>query len=83
MEEHLEKILEDNLRDFIDKEVNKIIEKATNDFERELKNNKDHYIEHLMKNIRVLHEYNHNENRIDYKIIFVNEYQIKECDKDD
>lgn len=79
----IEEILNANLKDYLSKEIDKEIVEALADFERVLRQNKDHYIEHIMKNIRILHEYNNVENRIDYQIVFVNEYKIKEseCEK--
>lgn len=74
----IEEILRTNLKDFLSKEVDKEIIGALADFERILKQNKDHYIEHIMKNIRILHEYNNADNKINYQITFVNEYKIKE-----
>lgn len=74
----IEEILKANLKDFLSKEIDKEIIEALADFERILKQNKDHYIEHIMKNIRVLHEYNNADNKINYQITFVNEYKIKE-----
>ena len=74
----IEEILRTNLKDFISKEVDNEIIGALADFERILKQNKDHYIEHIMKNIRILHEYNNADNKINYQITFVNEYKIKE-----
>ena len=46
----IEEILRTNLKDFLSKEVDKEIIGALADFERILKQNKDHYIEHIMKN---------------------------------
>lgn len=77
----IEEILNANLKDYLSKEIDKEIVEALADFERVLRQNKDHYIEHIMKNIRILHEYNNVENRMDYQIVFVNEYVIKESEK--
>ena len=74
----IEEILKVNLKDFLSKEIDKEIIEALADFERILKQNKDNYIEHIMKNIRILHEYNNADNKINYQITFVNEYKIKE-----
>lgn len=76
----IEEILNANLKDYLSKEIDKEIVEALADFERVLRQNKDHYIEHIMKNIRILHAYNHAENRMDYQIVFVNEYKIKESE---
>ena len=62
----IEEILNANLKDYLSKEIDKEIVEALADFERVLRQNKDHYIEHIMKNIRILHEYNNVENRMDY-----------------
>ena len=77
----IEEILNANLKDYLSKEIDKEIVEALADFERVLRQNKDHNIEHIMKNIRILHEYNNVENRMDYQIVFVNEYVIKESEK--
>lgn len=77
MDIKIEKILETNLKDYLSEEIDKQIEEKVQDFETMLKNNKDHYIEHLMKNIRILHEYNQNDYKVDYTIKFINEYEIK------
>lgn len=74
----IEEILKVNLKDSLSKEIDKEIIEALADFERILKQNKDNYIEHIMKNIRILHEYNNADNKINYQITFVNEYKIKE-----
>lgn len=74
----IEEIIKANLKDFLSKEIDKEIIEALADFERILKQNKDHYIEHIMKNIRILHEYNNADNKINYQITFVNEYKVKE-----
>ena len=78
----IEEILKVNLKDFLSKEIDKEIIEALADFERILKQNKDNYIEHIMKNIRILHEYNNADNKINYQITFVNEYKIKESEED-
>lgn len=78
----IEEILKVNLKDFLSKEIDKEIIEALADFERILKQNKDNYIEHIMKNIRILHEYNNVDNKINYQITFVNEYKIKESEED-
>lgn len=78
----IESIIKTNLKDFISREIDKEIVEALADFERVLRDNKDHYIEHIMKNIRILHEYNQNDNKIDYVISFINEYKIKEDKKE-
>lgn len=70
-------ILKVNLKDYLSKEIDNEIVEALADFERLLKRNKDKYIEHIMKNIRILHEYNHIDDRINYVITFVNEYEPK------
>lgn len=72
----IEEVIKANLRDYVSKEIDKEIVEALADFERILKQNKDHYIEHIMKNIRVLHEYNHVENKMNYEITFVNVYKV-------
>jgi hypothetical protein len=74
---NIERILETNLKDYMSEEIDKQIEEKVKEFETILKSNKDHYIEHIMKNIRILHEYNIAENRFDYHIIFRNIYEIK------
>ncbi len=73
---NIEQILKANLKDYLSNEINNEIEQKVKEFEFELKSNKDKYIEHLMKNIRILHEYNHVDNKIDYVIHFVNEYRL-------
>ena len=72
------KILKDNLKDYLSKEIDKEIEEKVKEFEETLEYNKDKYIEHLMKNIRIMHERNLSDFKIDYRITFVNEYVIKE-----
>ena len=74
---NIEAILKANLKDYLSKEIDKEIVEELKDFERQLRQNKDKYIEHIMKNIRILHEYNHIDNRINYVIKFVNEYEPK------
>ena len=74
---NIEAILKANLKDYLSKEIDKEIVEELKDFERQLRQNKDKYIEHIMKNIRILHEYNHIDNRINYVITFVNEYEPK------
>lgn len=73
----IKNILENNLKDYIAEEVDKQIEQKVNEFRNILVNNKDHYIEHLMKNIRIIHEYNNNNNKINYTITFINEYKVR------
>lgn len=73
---NIEQILKTNLKDYLSNEIDNEIEQKVKEFEFELKSNKDKYIEHLMKNIRILHEYNHVDNKINYQITFVNEYII-------
>lgn len=73
----IKNILENNLKDYIAEEVDKQIEQKVNEFRNILVNNKDHYIEHLMKNIRIIHEYNNNNNIINYTITFINEYKVR------
>lgn len=74
---NIEQILKNNLKDYLSKEVDDEIEKKVEEFAYILKNNKDKYIEHLMKNIRVFHEKNFCDNMINYQITFVNDYVIK------
>lgn len=74
-------ILETNLKDYLSNEIDNEIEQKVKEFEFELKSNKDKYIEHLMKNIRILHEYNYTNNKIDYVITFINEYKVGDKDE--
>lgn len=73
---NIEQILKTNLEDYLSNEIDNEIEQKVKEFEFELKSNKDKYIAHLMESIRILHSYNHTDNKIDYVITFINEYKI-------
>ena len=69
-EPNIIKLLETNLRSFMSEEIDKEIKKATTNFKFILEQNKDHYIEHIMKNIRMFHTANNNV--YEYTIEFIN-----------
>lgn len=78
MDNKIDEILKTNLKNFITEQVDNMIDDQVLEFKRRLECNKDEYISHLMKNIRIIHEYNHNDNAMDYHIIFTNITKIKD-----
>lgn len=77
MDNKIDEILKDNLKHFITEQIDNMIDDEVLEFKRKLECNKDNYISHLMKNIRIMHEYNNINNSVTYEIRFLNETIIK------
>lgn len=61
----------------ISNSIDREIETKLNDFKNELISQKDNYISEIMKCIRIYHEYNAEHLVHDYRIMFINKYEIK------
>lgn len=62
------------ISDSLDEEINARVRS----FHEELISRKDRYIAEVMKGIRIAHEYNPESMYMDYRIIFINQYELKE-----
>lgn len=78
MENNIEEMLKKEVQKNIEIKIDKLIEDEINDFTKKLLMRKDDYIAEIMRGIRILHEKNHFNNCINYKIIFENIVYLKE-----
>ena len=78
MENNIEEILKKEVQKNIEVKIDKLIEDEINDFTRKLLMRKDDYIAEIMRGIRILHEQDHFNNYVNYKIIFENIVYLKE-----
>lgn len=60
----------------ISESVDKEIEDRVIAFHKELTERKDQYIAEVMKGIRIAHEYNPETMSMDYRIMFINQYEV-------
>ena len=73
----IEKAIKQSVEELISEELDKEIEKRTIEFHKELVSRKDRYIAEVMKGIRIVHEYNAPQMCDDYRILFLNKYEVK------
>ena len=69
----INKILENNFKEYVSEQIDELMNEQIDKFAITLKRKKDDYIAHIMKNIRILSEYNHITKCMKYEIRFINE----------
>lgn len=79
IEEMIKREIERTISDRIEDEI---IER-TKEFHSELIQRKDQYIAEVMKGIRIMHENNPQGMYVDYRILFVNKYEVKKHERSD
>ena len=72
----IEKMLIDAVENCISEQIDKEIRDKTNEFYNTLIARKDRYIAEVMSGIRVCHEHNPETMCVDYKIMFINRYEV-------
>ena len=72
----IEQMLIDAVERCISERIDEEIKSKTNEFYNSLVARKDKYIAEVMSGIRMYHESNPETMRIDYKIMFINKYEI-------
>jgi hypothetical protein len=73
----IEKAIRQSVEKLISEELDKEIEERTKEFHKELTSRKDDYIAEVMKGIRIAQEYNPESMYMDYRIMFINKYEVK------
>ena len=61
----------------ISERLDEEIAERTKAFHKELTDRKDHYIAEVMKGIRIAQEYNPESMYMDYRIMFINRYEVE------
>ena len=69
-------VIKSEVEKLISESIDKEIEKRTIAFHNELTGRKDQYIAEIMKGIRIAHEYNPETMSMDYRIMFINRYEV-------
>lgn len=69
-------IIKREVEKLISESVDKEIEDRVIAFHKELTERKDQYIAEVMKGIRIAHEYNPETMNVDYRIMFINRYEV-------
>ena len=72
----LEKMLIDAVENCISERIDEEIKRKTNEFYNTLVARKDKYIAEVMSGIRMCHESNPETMCVDYKIMFINKYEV-------
>lgn len=62
----------------ISERLDEEIAERTKAFHKELTERKDQYIAEVMKGIRIVHEYNPQTMYMDYRIMFINRYEVEQ-----
>lgn len=70
-------IIKREVERMVSERIDEEIAERTKAFHKELTARKDQYIAEVMKGIRVAHEYNPEFMYMDYRIMFVNRYEVK------
>lgn len=73
MTELIKREVERQISERLDEEI----AERTIAFHKELTDRKDQYIAEVMKGIRIAHEYNPKNMYMDYRIMFINRYEVK------
>ena len=76
MTNNIEKAILDAIAKNISERLDREIAERSMAFHKELTSRKDDYIAEVMKGIRIVHEQNPEGMYTDYRILFVNKYEI-------
>lgn len=71
------KAIEQTVKEMVSEKIDREIEERTKEFHKALTSRKDDYIAEVMKGIRIAHEYNPESMYMDYRIMFINKYEVK------
>ena len=74
---NIEKAILDAITQNVSEKLDREIAERSMAFHKELTARKDDYIAEVMKGIRIVQEQNHEGLYIDYRILFVNKYEVK------
>jgi len=72
----IENYIEEAIKNYLIETIDEEIEKETKKFHNLLIARKDKYIADIMSGIRIMHETNHENMYDDYRIMFINKYEI-------
>lgn len=72
----IEQMLIDAVENCISEKIDEEIKSKTNEFYNMLVARKDKYIAEVMSGIRICHENNPETMCVDYKIMFINKYEV-------
>ena len=72
----IERMLIDAVEKCISERIDEEIKRKTNEFYNTLVARKDKYIAEVMSGIRMCHESNPETMSVDYKILFINKYEV-------
>ena len=72
----IEQMLIDAVENCISERIDEEIKRKTNEFYNTLVARKDKYIAEVMSGIRICHENNPETMSVDYKILFINKYEV-------
>ena len=72
----IEQMLIDAVENCISERIDEEIKSKTNEFYNTLVARKDKYIAEVMNGIRICHENNPETMCVDYKIMFINKYEV-------
>lgn len=72
----IENYIEEAIKNYLVETIDEEIEKETQKFYYLLTARKDKYIADIMSSIRIMHEANHENMYDDYRIMFINKYEI-------
>lgn len=65
------------IEEYVVETINKDIEQAVSQFRRTLVARRDRYLADVMSGIRVMHETNPEKMYVDYRIMFINKYEVE------